>query len=549
MEPDQQGIDIRNILWRLRRYSWLLVLPPVVVLCAASVYYTTSPIVYEANVVVSLGDRANVGGEIRSMVGTDRDRSNIGDQLAMVDRRVHSRGFLVDVINRLGMMNDASVESAAVDAARRYPEIPVSEFASRIASARIGSRIRVGPAGGNFINITTSSWSAEDAQRLAGTITDLLIEESRRSSLERVQERGEFSRDQITVYRERLRQQQDALQGFQESILRRSLTTTPVDKDNINKARSIVRATEQELAQTRDRVEVAKTQWDAARPGEPPPILSSRSSEEMERRLGDAEIQAAVAALSSTAAPIAGAPVETSSGQTSSVVTLRQSLFLEYQNLAATTLPSDVPDAARNAVVGLATDRAILRSLNAKRDRLNGYIDQFVKGVEQSPRDQMELTRLENDVKSTQNLLAALESEAQSSRISEALTSSAMGMQLMVVDPPQLPLHPASPNPLRIFGAALLLGPMISIGLVLILEKLAVVINTVEQAEQEMGARVLGTVPKIEGWVRRGSYLARHWAAVSIVVVLLLTGLFHGLNATVLNARPHPAAGASAHSR
>jgi uncharacterized protein involved in exopolysaccharide biosynthesis len=548
MEQDQQTIDARDLLWRLRRYTWLLVLPPVVAICAASVYYTTSPIVYEATVVVSPGE-ANVGGEIRSMVGVDRGRSDTGNQLVLVDRSVHSRQFLIDVMNRLGLTQDASVESAAVAAARRYPGVPVSEFAARIASARLASRIRVTPADGNCVNITTSGGTAESAQRLAGTISDLLIAGNLRSSLEREQERGKFSRDQMAVYQERLRQQQDALQAFQEALLHRSLASTPVNKDNVDKARAIVSATEQEIGQTRDRVAVAKSQWNDALPGEIPATLSSPTSDELERRLRDAEIQAALAALSSTAAPVAGAPMQAPSGQQSGVVTLRQSLFLEFQNLAATTLPKDVPDIARSAAVGLATDRAILSSLNAKRDRMNGYINQFVTGVERSPRDQMELTRLTNAVKSTEGLLAALGSEAQSSRISEALTSSTMGMRLVVLDPPQLPLHPASPNPIRIFGAALLLGPMISIGLVLVLEKVTVVINSVEQAEQELGTRVLGTVPKIQGWVRRGSYLARHWAAVSTVVVLLLTGLFLGLNATVPSARPHQATGASANSR
>jgi protein tyrosine kinase modulator len=220
------------------------------------------------------------------------------------------------------------------------------------------------------------------------------------------------------------------------------------------------------------------------------------------------------------------------------VASVRQSLLLEFETLAA-NLPDDIPEAARTTVAGLATDRAILRSLRIKRDRLNGFISQFARGVENSPREQIELARLRGEVETSRELLKALQKEAQSSRLSEAFASSAMASRLTVVDPPQLPLRPASPDPLRIFGGALLLGPLLSAGLVFAGEKFALVIRTVEQAEQEMGARILGTVPKIEGWIQREGYVARHWALLSIVLVLVLTGVFHSLNATLLSDRPH----------
>jgi len=70
-------------------------------------------------------------------------------------------------------------------------------------------------------------------------------------------------------------------------------------------------------------------------------------------------------------------------------------------------------------------------------------------------------------------------------------------------------------------------------------EKFSLVIRTVEQAEQEMGTRILGTVPKIEGWIQREGYVARHWALLSIVLVLVLTGVFHSLNAALLSEKPH----------
>ena len=532
MEPESQPFDLRELLWRVRRYSWLLALPPVAALCIASVYFKLAPTVYEAHVTVSLGDQAGVGSAIQSMVNTDRERATARERMALVDSKVRSRGFLAAVAERLGLLEDPGILSSANATARRYASLSASDLAIRIATNRLLKQIKIAPLEGSFVRVTTVEASAERAQRLASTITDLLIEENRRSSLERVQARGEFSQDQVIVHQERLRDAESALRSYQETLLRHAMTSTPVTEHNVDEARGMVRTTDQEIDQTRDRVELTRQQWSVHAPGQTPPDLENKNTNELQRRLENMEVNLAVASLSDERSAREAPALQ------SSIAATRQSLLLEFETLAS-ALPDNLPEAARTTVAGLATDRAILRSLRTKRDRLSTYISQFARGVENSPREQIELARLRGEVETSRELLRALQKEAQSSRISEAFASSAMASRLTVIDPPQLPLRPASPDPMKIFGGALLLGPLLSAGFVLAGEKFALVIRTVEQAEQEMGARILGTVPKIEGWVQREGYLARHWALVSIVLVLVLTGVFHGLNATLLSDGTH----------
>ncbi|HKQ19735.1 MAG TPA: Wzz/FepE/Etk N-terminal domain-containing protein [Candidatus Eisenbacteria bacterium] len=531
MESESQQIDVREILFRVGRYRWLLVLPPVAALCIASIYFKLSPVVYESHVTVSLADQANMGSAIQSMVNTDRERATARERMTLVDSKVRSRAFLDAVAERLGLLTSPDIVAAANQSARRYPDVQAAEFASRLANTRIVRQIRIIPLEGTFVRITAMDNAADKAQRLASTITDLLIEESRRTSLERVQARGEFSQDQLIVQRERVRENENAYQSFQESLLRRALTSTPVTEGNVDEARGIVRATNQEIEQTRDRVELTRQQWDLYAPGQTPPTLTSRNAETVQRRLANLETSLAVASVGGERSAREVPKLQ------SDIAATRQLLLLEYETLAATA--PGVPDAARSSVAGLATDRAILRSLISKRESMTSYIGQFGRTVENSPREQMELARLRSALDTSRDLLVALEKEAQSSRLSEAFASSAMGPRLTVIDPPQLPLRPATPDPLRIFGGALLLGPLLSVGLVIAGEKFSLVIRTVEQAEQEMGARILGTVPKIEGWTQREGYIARHWAFLSIVLVLVITGVFHSLNATILSDKPH----------
>ena len=153
----------------------------------------------------------------------------------------------------------------------------------------------------------------------------------------------------------------------------------------------------------------------------------------------------------------------------------------------------------------------------------------------------MDLERLRSEVETNRDLLLARRKEATSSRISAALESSQLGMRLEVVEPPQLPLTPMYPDPFRVMGIALLVGPLLGIGLIVVVEKLGAALQTLEQAEREIGARVIGTIPRIEGWSQPGSYLQRYWPVLSIALVLLATAVFYTLHVTVLSPnKPTP---------
>jgi len=533
MEPTPQPLDLRDLAWRARRYRWLLALPPVLALCAATIYLTLRKPIYESHVIVSLGNQAQVSPALENLVRADRDRDTPRERMTLVDSKIRSRPFLEELVNRLGMLSSPGLLKAASEAAQRFHGISREEFAVRIACTTIAKQIRVTPEDAMFVRITCSGPDPEAARSLASKITEVLIQESRRSGLERVQARSEFSTDQISVQQERLREAEDRYQRFQESMARRGLTSNPVRERNVDQARGLIRATDLEIEQVRSRIEAQRDQGRAV-PGtdEAPLDLSTARAQSLERRLTDLELSVGVATLRGG---------EETTGDVAAIQgnigTLRQELLAEFE-ATASARSGEYSDAARETAAGIALDRSVIRTLRAKRDRLSRWVTDFGRGVENSPREEMELTRLKSEVESNRELLNTLRREATSSRISEALETSELGPRLAVIDAPQLPLRAASPDPFKVFGGALLLGPLLSLGIVLTGERITAVIRTAEEAEREIGAKVVGTVPLIEGWSRPGSFLHNHWAELSIVLVLLLTGIFHTLNATILAERP-----------
>ncbi len=530
MEQEQSVLDFRELLWKARRYKWLALFPVVTVLCGAWIYLMITAPVYESYVIVSMDDTTPVSAALAPLVRSDRGDDPRRDRTLRVDNRIHSRSFLETLAKRLdfGRSPERLLEASA--AARRWKGITAEEYAMRMAVYELGRSILVTPGGELRTRIAATDEDPRYARKLASMIADELIEENRQSTIQRATVRGEFSADQIAVYEERLRKSEAALRTYQESVIGRKLSSNPITEANFETAKGLISGVRDEMDQIRSRLQSDLSTWTSSSGGAPgPPDLHSSKSAEFEGRLNESETSYGVAALegAARAAEVEGIKLRIGAN--------RQALFAEYQSLAQAQ-PGLAPG-ARDAAAGISLDRSELRSLRQKEQQLSRLAGEYSQRVQSSPKEQMELDRLRTEVETNRDLLLALKKEATSSRISAALETSQLGMTLEVVEAPQLPLTPFYPNPLRVLGIALFVGPLLGVGLVVAAERLGAALHTLEQAEREIGVRVIGTIPRIEGWAQPGSYIQKFWPVLSIVLVLLATAVFYTLHVTVLSSK------------
>ncbi|MGH7682105.1 MAG: GumC family protein [Candidatus Eiseniibacteriota bacterium] len=520
-DPPPPAIDLQDLLWRLRRYGWLIALPIIACLCAAALYCKFSPRVYQSQILVSVDASAQQqqSPTLDPLVGAVLERPSPRERVMVVDTKIHGRAFLGVLVERLGANRDPELLLRSSMAAKHWKGITAEEYAMRVAIARLGKRIVVSPGRASLIQITALDTDPEGARHLAEMIGDALVEASRQSTLERVQARGEFSSDQIAVYEDRLRKSEEALREFQESKLRKGFSGGAVTDQNLGSARSLQSSTEDAMEQVGARIQTARTEWRRTMGETPVPELRSPATTEDTNQLGQLETSFALALLRT--GPESRTESDAIQGR---IASARQGLFSEFEQLAE-GIQGNYSAEARSSAAGIALDRAVLRSMADRRDRIASEIQSYLKNAESTPRDDMELTRLKQDVDVSREFLATLRREATSTRITEALASSALGPRLEIVEHPLLPLQASSPEPRKIFGFAALLGPLLGAGAVFGGERLASVLRTLEQTENEFGHKVLGTVPRIEGWPRPGSYFENNWPALAILLVLLLTGI------------------------
>jgi len=528
MEQDSTIIDFREVLWKARRYKWLARFPVVLIVCAAWIYLMITPPVYESTVVVSVESSTPVSQSLGNMVQTDRSDESRRERAQRVDGRVHSRAFLEAIVNNMGYAKDPELLARATASAKSWKGITPDEYAMRLAVFYLGKKIVVAPSADTRIRISALDGDPRIARKLAGMIADQLIAENKANSIQRATARGEFSQDQISVYEDRLRKSEDALRSYQQSVIGRRLTSNPIHDDNFDSAKEQINDARGEMNQIRARLATDLSMWqNAGGKGAGPPTLHSTKTVELEGRLNDLEASYGLAAASGD---------RTRSAEIDNVKLkiggVRQSLYAEYQTLA--NGQSDLSQGAQDAAAGIALDRAELRSLKNKEQRLIRFTSDYARRAESKPAEDIESERLQSEVSTNRDLLLALKKEATSSRISAALETSALGMDFEILEAPQLPLRPVYPDPIRIMGIAFFMGPLIGIGLAFVAERLGAALSSMEQAEKEIGAKVIGTIPRIEGWSQPGSYVQKYWPVLSIALVLFATAVFYTLHVTVL---------------
>jgi len=518
VEEQSSTVDIRDLIWRVRKNIGLLALPAVVVLCGAVLYLRFAPKKYVSSMVVSIGDRVSLANSMDPLIRTDENREQPEAMAAAIQSRIFSRPFLTEVGERLGWNRDPRLLAKARKVTTNFTGITPEEYASRLMVQEISTKISVSGIQGSLVRISASDETPKIALQLAGSVGDILVDRSRRSTVKAAQQRTEFSSDQVSVYEERLRKSEAALRDFQESMIGRHISSNVVREQNVDEARMLASETDEEIQQARGRIESGRTQWQSTGGGPSLPTLGSQAATALEARLAQLEIN-----LATTSLETASSTSNALTASKSKIVETRQALYSEYQSIAQSNLKGQADDAAGIAA-SVALDRSILKSLRAKKDRLDAMIQDYVRGVAASPRNQIELERLQADVATNRDLLLSLKKEATSSRISEALGVTQLGIPVEIVEPAMLPLYPASPDRMKILGAALILGPLLSIGLLMGMERLSAVVKTAEQAEAELGAPVIGTIPLVTGWRKPGSAMSHYWPVMVITLVLLLTG-------------------------
>ena len=482
-------VDIRAYLKAVWRRKWMLVIPVVVAGVAGGVTAQMLPPIYEAKstVLVRVSDR--LSEPLARLVG----RSPLEEQLTRLQQKAKSTSFLVELVRTLGMANDDDIQRWARSQHRRDPSVPIAELAESRAVAYLEPRIGVVRTSTTGFQVVARDYDPDRATLLAQHITNAFVSASNREQLEEIRSIHDFSVEQLVIYRQKLDDAERSLQEFQESRITRGPIANPVTAQNVNRADVLM-----------SQAQVEGNDASAA--------LSNRRG--TLRSLAPAEYEA-LSSLTSAALEFDVDQLVSLEREVASVL-VRSSMdgpeiSSLYVNIAEkkTQLRDDARTLARERYAGLSGAvvnayaelkiAEIEDAMIAERLRiLRRFMWDYTQGRVSAPEDEMELTRLRQEVENNRALYEAFLDQSAAGQITEALEAARAGGRFEVIEPPVRPTAPVAPDRPMIILLSLFGGMVVGLGIVLATEQSDTSFKDVADIEATLGVPVVATVPEAD---------------------------------------------------
>jgi polysaccharide biosynthesis transport protein len=148
----------------------------------------------------------------------------------------------------------------------------------------------------------------------------------------------------------------------------------------------------------------------------------------------------------------------------------------------------------QNLLSQMVTLETNIISLEAKGDSISEIVTQYENRLEELPKKEIQLARLERAVRVAENIYLTLLESYQEARISEAMELG----DIRIVDAALIPDNPIKPRKLLNLAIGGVLGLMLGIMLVFFMEFLDHSFKSREDVEQYLQLPVLGTIPYAE---------------------------------------------------
>lgn len=527
-----------RMFWRRRG---VILFSAAIVFCAAVVALIFIPEEFEASTVLSIEDRRLLSREVEQVLGgwsapsTSYKRDE--ERMAKINGRIRSRPFLEQVARTLKVIDDPKLRQGALKARESTPELPVEDAIMSQVVNSIGSRIRLKTTGSGLYVITVRDYSPRNAQLLAQWISELYIDVTLQKEMEQIRAVRAFGSDQLRIYEQQLRNSEEALRRYQGSLIGQRLSTGAVDGSNLTAAEAAYRRVSDEstLANTRARV-AAREATQAGLTAE-----DSRVTTNPNVRATAEQLVSALDRISLSASP--GADPTAATTARNAVASTRAELYRGVEQ-EVRKLYGDRPPEVQRVLSAALFARLDADAQTEVVGRLRSAIENYKRQAQTAPGSELTVQRLQDEVDKNRQLLESFRAQMTSSDISQAAESTKLGLRMEILDPAQLPTYPVAPERNKILLMALLIGPLLGIGVALLMELTDPTLRSLDDIRRVAPEVILGTIPLIDakpseqaGWFRR------NWLPVAVTSLLLVTVTLYKSRAVLF---PNTAPGALA---
>jgi succinoglycan biosynthesis transport protein ExoP len=516
-----------RILWRKKFLVLLPLLLPVIVTSIGVRFLVP---VFASSSVIHFENSKFMAREMEQLVQLqDRRRMHDREALARIESELGTSGFLDQLIIRLGMdTNPDLVRWAQSLHSEKYSGLSAEELIHRRLRGYLVKNIKVENTGPSMFKISCLDFNPETAYALTDGVVNLFIERQQKKEMDGLQDVSDFSDEHLAVYKERLDESEKALDSYKRMVNQRKVEANPIGDHNIRDAETLKKQIDIDVANKQNALGRIRENLVALFGSSPPnePIWSDGEFGKLKARLIAQRETHLLLQLASTVTPS-----EDEGRSRRDIVQTERDLQRYLSGLVQNTF-YDSFTGYHSLVVEYFYQQSDLESIREKRANLDGYIDYYRRRVTYAPQQERELEKLEDEVRTNRELYRSFVKAKTSTQITESVQNTNIGETIAIIEEASKPTSPVLPNKSKIMMLAFLLGGFLGVITLIVSEYSDTSFRTVEDVEEELGLKVLGTIPRFESSnlmndaARRKKFLI--WAVVSAAVVLIaLFGFYY----------------------
>jgi uncharacterized protein involved in exopolysaccharide biosynthesis len=557
-QPAAPSTDLREKLlsyWRRRR-TFLLVAG--VTFAAAVTLALLLPATYRSTATILIEQQEIPQELVRSVITSFADQ-----RVQVISQRVMTTQNLLSLIDRYNLYPDIrQKQPREVLLEKMRGDIGMHMISADVIDPRSGRPTQATIA----FSIAYQSRSPDLALKVANELTTLYLNENLTSRTQLSQQTASFFSDESARQATHIAELDKALSAFKEAHRRdlpelaqlnvTSMERTELelrDADNkvgalesqrvlleaqlaqINPTLQVFSDTGQRVMRPEDRLKAAKAQLADYKaryaPGHPDIVSTEREVAGLEKAV-KAEDQTGerVRQLSEAKAELARAQ-EKYSPEHPDVLRLTRTVDSLEKSVAAEAAAGTQRDAGNHSdnpvyiqvkgqLDALSVDRT---SAIKRRDELRAKFDDYERRLARSPEVERQFRTMARDLESAQTQYQEILAKQTAAKVSENLETERKGERFTMIEPPQIPEKPISPNRTMIVLMGVLLSLVLGVGAAAGRETMDASVRGPSDIRALLQVPALASIPVIvtsEDRARRRRWMRYSWAGGAAVVVL-----------------------------
>ncbi len=560
---ENQAIDIKDYLKIIKRRSKFLLIPFVVISILSIMLSVVLPPVYRSMATILIEEQEIPSELVRSTVTTFADQ-----RIQTISQRIMTRANLMEIVNKFDLYPKER---------KSKPEEIILEKMRKLIVVEPVSANVIDPRNGQPSQATIAFTLSFDyknpglAQKTANELTSLFLKENIKSRTESAQNAALFLSEESRRLKDKIQQTQTQLAAFKEKNLNQLPQISQLNQQELtslngqlltldSQERSLherqfylegelaqidpnalaVNATGNRVFDMKDRLKVLESEYPSLQAGysatHPDVIKAKREIESLKKQIGgNTDLNKIYAELTNKKAELALLLKQYSDKHPDvlklqkQISTLQQSMLTAQETEA--TGRSVQPDnpAYITLKAQLQSIQAELQSLGFTRSQLNKKIDDLRQSLRQAPMVEKEYTDLIQELDNTNLRYREVSAREMEAQISQQLELERKGERFTLIDPPQEPLEPISPNRAAILFLGFVFAIASGLGSVFLAEMLGSTINNEKTITAILGVPPLSSIPYLESREESETYKKRRFIMIGAALIALVVAVigFH----------------------